>query len=249
MPNANQQFEAITWGEILQALEQLVASKATAGTGLRFSEVTDLFQSQLTGEPLLAARMNRVIELRFARLAAVAYLRTGVFAGEQAAAYPAGAMLLCLRYITPTGEVRYIKYPRIKRTRNWAANLKRRVREVIEDCRGRGSGCNHAFVLGTDQGPLLASRKCESGCPERSALSVASTLVQLLTVTDHDLEPVPVPAAQEEPGSPWVPARAANLRLAALHEPAGRREQVSLPVLLCVLLSLAVLIVMVWPDA
>lgn len=130
-----QRFEAVKWFDLLTALEQIAGEEQLRQAGLQYSEVTDLIQGQLYfDDPTLALTMPRIIEIRLPATEAVALLRTGIPVSADCASPEAGAFLLALRrQETETGDWIYLRYPRVKRMRNWKANLRRRLLDLAHD--------------------------------------------------------------------------------------------------------------------
>ncbi len=212
-------FEALTWADLWETLEGLAGEGPIGQAGLRFAEVTDLVQGQLFSQhPIVALRMSRVVELRFTAVGAVAYLRTGIPVGQESATPEAGAFLIGLRRYEPeTGTYGFLRYPRVKRMPTWRQNLKRRLREILDD--------------------LEAGAAAD---PTREAQSLA----ELMTAEKDDLEADLTwqgPSAESQ--VPWSPAEAGGLPAAQGNrwgdlEAAG----ISLPVWLSVITSLALVL-------
>lgn len=230
-----QPFSAFTWSELAGELNALSGEAALIQSGFRWAEVTDLVQGQLFQlRPILALQMPRIVEIRLSA-GAVAYLRTGIPVGHEAAALPSGALLLTLRSAGEAGEPCYRRYPRIKRGPNWRTNLRHQLMLLVRDA--------------VEQRPL------------RRGISVVPDLVGWIEPEEDDFEsdltpprrrrsaapseePAPFPAEQEPEGQ--------GLRLqaaggAAMDWMAGPWNDlqlggISLPVWLSGLLSLALLL-------
>lgn len=232
MAKEAQRFEAVSWTDLLTALDQIAGEEPMRQAGLQFAEVTDLVQGQLfIHTPMLALQMARVVEIRFTALGAVAYLRTGIPVGRDQAELEAGAFLLALLRRSPaTGEWAYLRYPRVKRVPNWRANLRRRIAEILNDL------------------------ECER--VDARELPAAAGLPDLLRPEGDDLEndlirtPRPEPTLTEQLWSPKPPegeardrwtsggeVTAAGLQWTRL-QPAG----ISVPVWMSGILSLALIL-------
>lgn len=135
MADQNRAFTVYTWTELIETLAAIQQEGPMQEAGMRVEEVTDLVQAQLfRDQPLLALRMARVVEVRFAAPQAVLYLRTGIFAGSERAEPEAGALLPALRVVDPeTGACGFVRQARVKRGATWRQNLRRRLRDVLRE--------------------------------------------------------------------------------------------------------------------